>query len=97
LAKMGNVKDLHVCIIGAGMGGLACALALAKKGFTNIDVFERLPDLGFVGAGIQMAPNMARILDRLGVWEPIFKEATDVRETGIRGEILLSELLFLSR
>ena len=64
---------------------------------TNIDVFERLPDLGFVGAGIQMAPNMARILDRLGVWEPIFKEATDVRETGIRGEILLSELLFLSR
>ena len=77
-------KDLHICIAGAGMGGLASALALAKKGFTNIHVYETAPHLGFVGAGIQLAPNLARILDQLGVWGPIEAEATDVLETSIR-------------
>jgi salicylate hydroxylase len=67
-----------------GMGGLASALALAKKGFTNIHVYETASDLGFVGAGIQLAPNLARILDQLHVWAPIEAEATDVIETSIR-------------
>ncbi|CAJ2501594.1 Uu.00g044470.m01.CDS01 [Anthostomella pinea] len=81
---MGAVKkDLHVAIIGAGMGGLAAALALAKQGFTHIEVYEHASNLGFVGAGIQLAPNMARILDRLGCWSPIEAEATDIKETKI--------------
>lgn len=67
------------------MGGLACALALAKKGFTDIQVFEMASDLGFVGAGIQLAPNLVRILSRLGCWESIEAEATDVLEASIRG------------
>lgn len=68
------------------MGGLATALALAKEGFTNIEVYETASDLGFVGAGIQLAPNMARILDRLGVWEPIAKDATKMEGASIRSE-----------
>lgn len=66
------------------MGGLASALSLAKKGFTNIDVYETASNLGFVGAGIQLAPNMARILDRLGCWTDIEKDAVDLKETSIR-------------
>ncbi|KAK5107450.1 hypothetical protein LTR62_001248 [Meristemomyces frigidus] len=66
------------------MGGLATALALAKQGFTHIDVFELASTLGFVGAGIQLAPNMARILDRLGVWKDIEREAVDLKDTSIR-------------
>ncbi|TLD32124.1 salicylate hydroxylase-like protein [Venturia nashicola] len=76
--------DLHICIAGAGMGGLASALTLAKNGFTNIHVYETASDLGFVGAGIQLAVNMARILDRLGCWSEIEKEGTDIQETSIR-------------
>ena len=68
------------------MGGLATALALAKQGFKQIDVFESASNLGFVGAGIQLAPNMARILDRLGVWADIEKEAVDLKYTSIRRE-----------
>jgi len=71
------------------MAGLATALALAKQGFTHIDVYEYASSLGFVGAGIQLAPNMARILDRLGVWEEIEKEAVDLKFTSIRGMSLL--------
>lgn len=65
------------------MGGLTCALALAKAGFENIEVYEYASNLGFVGAGIQLAPNMARILDRLGVWRDIEKEAVVLNETSI--------------
>lgn len=68
-----------------GMGGLTCALALAREGFENIEVFETASNLGFVGAGIQLAPNMSRILDRLGVWKDIEAEAVILRETSIRG------------
>ncbi|KAK3718846.1 hypothetical protein LTR37_004762 [Vermiconidia calcicola] len=66
------------------MGGLATALALAKHGFRNVEVYESASNLGFVGAGIQLAPNMARILDKLGVWEEIEKEAVDLKDTSIR-------------
>lgn len=66
------------------MGGLTAALACAKEGFTDIQVYETASNLGFVGAGIQLAPNMARILDRLGVWKQIENEAVSLDETSIR-------------
>ncbi|GJN81966.1 hypothetical protein PLIIFM63780_005502 [Purpureocillium lilacinum] len=77
-------RDLRIAIIGAGMGGLGCALALAKKGFSDVHVYEDASGLGFVGAGIQLAPNLVRVLDRLGCWQGIEAEATDIVETSIR-------------
>ena len=73
------------------MGGLTTALALAKGGFRNIHVYEAASDLGFVGAGIQLAPNMARILDRLGVWDDVARNATVLGEISIKGR---SQTLF---
>ncbi|KAK4456733.1 hypothetical protein QBC42DRAFT_321568 [Cladorrhinum samala] len=81
---MADFRDLRIVVIGAGMGGLGTALAFARKGFKKIDVFETASNLGFVGAGIQMPPNVVRVLDRLGVREPIQKEATNVKATSIR-------------
>jgi salicylate hydroxylase len=70
------------------MGGLACALSLVKQGFTQIHVYESASNLGFVGAGIQLAPNMARVLDRLGCWADIEREAVGLTETSIRRTLL---------
>lgn len=81
---MADIKDLRVAIAGSGMGGLGAALALAKKGFKYIDVYEPASDLGFVGAGIQMAPNMGRVLSKLGCWDDIESEATRVKGSSIR-------------
>lgn len=81
-------EDLRIAILGAGMGGLTCALALAQRGFKNIDVYEYASDLGFVGAGIQLAPNMARVLDNLGVWKGIEAEAVNILDTSVRGMYL---------
>lgn len=78
-------RHLKISIIGAGMGGLGTALSLAQAGFDNIHVYERAPGLGFVGAGIQLAANMARVLQRWGVWDEIKKEAVLITSNKICG------------
>ena len=57
------------------MGGMGCALALAKQGFTKITVWESAKEIGEVGAGINITPNLARILDRWGVLDIAKAEA----------------------
>src|SRR3712207_9362802 len=55
-----------VAIVGGGVGGLAAALALLRAGF-DVRVHEGARALSEVGAGIQLAPNCNRVLDRLGL------------------------------
>lgn len=61
---------IHVLIAGAGIGGLAAALALLQKGF-DVDVYEQAAELKEVGAGVQISPNGNRALDALGVFETL--------------------------
>jgi len=63
----------EILIAGGGIGGLAAALALARKG-RKVRVLEKAAEFGEIGYGIQMGPNVARMLDRLGVLKEI--EAT---------------------
>lgn len=56
----------HVLIIGGGIGGLAAALALARKGI-RITLLEQAAQIGEIGAGIQLAANAFAALDALGV------------------------------
>lgn len=53
-------------IVGAGLGGLAAALALARKGLM-VTVLEQAPAFGEVGAGLQLGPNAVRLLDGWGL------------------------------
>ena len=53
------------------MGGLAAALFLLRAGVPDVRVFERQPSLGEIGAGIQVAPNAVRLLQRLGLSEAL--------------------------
>ena len=72
-----------------GIGGLASALALARVGFRDIDIFEQTKSSGFTSAGIQLTPNMVRILDRFGVWKSVQKDAVPVDEIYVRRAFLL--------
>src|SRR4051794_22706781 len=58
---------MRVGIAGGGLGGLAAALFLARAGIGAVRVFERQPTVAEIGAGIQIAPNAVRLLQRLGV------------------------------
>ncbi|HUQ73461.1 MAG TPA: FAD-dependent monooxygenase [Burkholderiales bacterium] len=55
-----------IAIAGGGIGGLACALALARRGLHSV-VLEQARELGEAGVGLQVAPNALRVLDALGV------------------------------
>ena len=57
--------QLHILTIGCGMGGLAAAHCLGKAGH-KITLFESAPAIGEVGAGIQVTPNVSRLLRRWG-------------------------------
>src|SRR6266404_8438236 len=57
---------LRVAVIGGGIGGLTAALSLRQAGF-EVDVYEQASELTQIGGGINMGPNAARILRRLGL------------------------------
>ncbi|MDP9900824.1 3-hydroxybenzoate 6-monooxygenase [Variovorax ginsengisoli] len=55
-----------VLVAGGGIGGIAAALALARRGFA-VKVLEQASQLGEIGAGIQFGPNAFAALDALGI------------------------------
>jgi len=74
------MKDLHTLIIGAGIGGLTAALALQRAGF-GVSVYEQVPELGEVGAGITITPNACHALNYL-LGEQFVDELCDVPASG---------------
>jgi salicylate hydroxylase len=57
---------MRIIVVGAGIGGLAAALALARAKF-EVEVVERAGVLREVGAGLQLSPNAMKALQWLGV------------------------------
>ena len=58
----------HVVVVGAGVAGLACALACARSG-ARVEVLEALSGARHVPAHIDLVPSLLRDLARLGVAE----------------------------
>jgi len=67
--KMDRQKIL---IAGAGLGGLAAASCLMKAGH-DVEVYEQAPQLGEVGAGIQISANAMHVLRDLGLEQAVLK------------------------
>ncbi|MGW2648767.1 FAD-dependent monooxygenase [Streptomyces sp. NPDC001393] len=70
-------------VIGGGIGGLAAAAALHRRGW-NVTVLERARSLEPVGAAISLAPNALRALDVLGIGEEIRDLAAWQGDGGLR-------------
>ncbi len=60
----------RVIIVGGGIGGLACALALAERGLASV-VLERAAEFKEIGAGIQLGANVFKMFDRLGLTDAV--------------------------
>jgi len=74
------MQDPHVLIIGAGIGGLATALALQRAGL-RVTVCEAAPELGEIGAGLTVASNGSIVLQHLGLG-PLLDEFACAPEVG---------------
>ena len=76
----------QVLIAGGGIGGMAAALACARAG-ARVRLFERAARFSEVGAGIQIGPNVTRVLHAWGLADPLasvaaFPSHLQVRHAG---------------
>jgi salicylate hydroxylase len=68
--KASLTRPLHAAIVGGGIGGLAAACSLMRRGI-DVTVFEQAAQLGEVGAGVFIYPNSLRQLERMGLREAL--------------------------
>ena len=78
-------------IAGGGIGGLAAALACSRAG-VQVDLFERSTECTEVGAGIQLSPNVVRILDDWGLKDAVADVAAFPDRLQVRSAISGAEL-----
>lgn len=86
----------EILIAGAGIGGLAAALVCARAG-ADVKVFERAQAFAEVGAGIQIGPNVTRILHGWGLEQALaqvaaFPQRLQVRSAASGAELATLEL-----
>jgi salicylate hydroxylase len=74
---------LRVAVVGAGIGGLAAAVALRAQG-AAVTVFEQAPELREAGVGMHLAPNGSRILHRWGLGPRLRETAVEPDAMEIR-------------
>ena len=72
-----------VAVIGGGLGGLAAALALHRRGI-EVSVHEKAPVLAEIGAGVNLTPNTLKALRHLGVEEAVLDIGCEMPEQSIR-------------
>jgi 2-polyprenyl-6-methoxyphenol hydroxylase-like FAD-dependent oxidoreductase len=75
--------DDRALVIGAGIAGLATAIALQRAG-RDVLVLERAPQLREVGAGISLWPNAVRALRRLGIGDAVEAAGAPAHDSALR-------------
>jgi salicylate hydroxylase len=74
LAQQPAKRPRRIVIIGAGIGGLAAACALRRRGI-EVAVYERSGKLEEVGAGLQIGPNGVKVFRALGLEDELKRNA----------------------
>lgn len=73
-------------IAGGGIGGLAAALAVARAGW-GVRLYERASFFSEVGAGIQLGPNVVKVLHGWGLADGLARVAAFPQQLVVRSAI----------
>ncbi|MFJ6674291.1 FAD-dependent monooxygenase [Actinosynnema sp. NPDC091369] len=74
---------MKAVVVGGGLGGVTAAVALRQVGW-EVEVLERAPEFGEVGAGVGVMPNALRALAALGLADDVRRIGTPRVPGGIR-------------
>ncbi|KAG0366469.1 hypothetical protein BGZ54_005304 [Gamsiella multidivaricata] len=88
-------SELHVLIVGAGIGGLALALLLEKASI-SYEVFEKAPEIKLLGSAITVSSIM-QIFEQLGMYEELLELSRPFGALHVRDEKLDYKGTFWSR
>ena len=78
-------------IAGGGIGGLAAALAASRAGW-DVRLYERAPAFSEVGAGVQLGPNVVRLLHDWGLQDALARVAAFPERLLVRDALSGQEL-----
>ncbi|MEV8439105.1 FAD-dependent monooxygenase [Actinosynnema sp. NPDC051121] len=74
---------MRAVVVGGGLGGVTAAVALRQVGW-EVEVLERAPEFGEVGAGVGVMPNALRALAALGLADEVRRIGTPRVPGGVR-------------
>jgi 2-polyprenyl-6-methoxyphenol hydroxylase-like FAD-dependent oxidoreductase len=95
---MSSAGNRQILIAGAGLGGLAAAVALLQRGF-QVAIFEKASELREIGAGLSVWPNATSVLRELGLLDAAVGQSERIERLRLmtwRGK-LLSEISAVAR
>ncbi|KAI0828968.1 FAD/NAD-P-binding domain-containing protein [Trametes gibbosa] len=78
-------KNFQVAVVGGGVVGLTCAIALQRAGI-SVQLFEAASAFSEIGAGIGIGPNAIQILNKIGIWDDVMKRCSPA-DLGLQGFI----------
>jgi salicylate hydroxylase len=88
--------SVDVLVIGAGLGGLAAAIAAAQAG-CSVRVLEQSRGLKEVGAGLTLGPNAVHALDDLGLADEVRALGDEPEASGVRDALTGEKLVTVPR
>lgn len=78
-----KLGDQKIIVVGAGVGGLAAALAFRQRG-ADVTVLEQAEAITEVGAGLQISPNGGAVLQALGVADAVMQTSVRAQNVQLR-------------
>lgn len=78
-----ELGDQKIIVVGAGVGGLAAALAFRQRG-ADVTVLEQAEAITEVGAGLQISPNGGAVLQALGVADAVMQTSVRAQNVQLR-------------
>lgn len=89
------LEGCKVIVVGAGIGGLAVALALRAQG-AEVTVLEQASEIREVGAGLQISPNGMTVLRALGIGDVLTAHSVRANAVVLRDFARLGDVLRLN-
>lgn len=91
---------MRVIIVGAGLGGLACAMAMHYQGF-EVLMFEKVREFMRLGDSLGLGENALKLLERWGLHDELIAIGNKSPDMNIRrwndGKILATQPLMVRR